>query len=380
MFAISEMMKRILGSERSQRKLSPPSGAIKMHMGEPDFSTPMYIQEAATRAMRDGFTHYGNAFGDPELREAICMSLDRDYGVEASPDHVLVTAGGIEAIHIISASYLNPGDEVLIADPGYSAYSDSVALFGGRPVPVPLTRRFHLDLEAVRESVNDRTKMVFLSNPGNPTGAVFGEDEIRGIAAIAAEHDLLLVVDEVYHKLIYGGVRHFSVCEVEEVKDRSILVNSFSKTYAMTGWRVGYLVAHPAVVRDLVKFHKALVICANTVAQKASVAALTGPQDSVDAMRTEYNKRRLLVEKALNGIDRLETPPCEGAFYLFPRFEHRITSKEMTAYLAEKGVLVRSGTEFGEKGEGHVRLSFTIASEELEEGLERFKRALDDWS
>ncbi len=377
MFAISEMIKRILGSERSQRKLSPPSGAIKMHMGEPDFPTPMHIQEAATRAMRDGFTHYGNAFGDPELREAISMSLDRDYGVETSPDNVLVTAGGIEAIHIISASYLNPGDEVLVADPGYSAYADSVALFGGRPVPVPLTDRYHLDLDAMREAVTDKTRMVFLSNPGNPTGAVFGEEEIRGIAAIAVEHDLLLVVDEVYHKLMYGGIRHFSICEVEEVKDRAILVNSFSKTYAMTGWRVGYLVTHPAIVKDLVRFHKALVICVNTVAQKASVAALTGPQDSVETMRTEYNNRRLLVEKALNGIDGLRTPPCEGAFYLFPRFEHRVTSKEMTAYLAEKGVLVRSGTEFGEKGQSHVRLSFTITSEELEEGMDRFKRALD---
>ncbi len=306
------------------------------------------------------------------------MSLDRDYGVETSPDHVLVTAGGIEAIHIISASYLNPGDEVLIADPGYSAYADSVTLFGGRPVPVPLTDRFHLDLGAVRKAVTDKTKMVFLANPGNPTGAVFGEEEIRGIAAIAEEHDLLLVVDEVYHKLMYGADRHFSICEVEEVKDRAIVVNSFSKTYAMTGWRVGYLVAHPTIVKDLVRFHKALVICTNTVAQKAAVAAITGPQDSVETMRTEYNKRRLLVEKALNGIDGLQTPPCEGAFYLFPRFEHRVTSKEMTSYLAEKGVLVRSGTEFGERGESHVRLSFTIASAELEEGMDRFKRALDE--
>jgi aspartate aminotransferase len=377
MFEISEMVKRILGSERTQRKLSPPPGATKMHMGEPDFPTPVHIQEAATRAMRDGFTHYGNAYGDPELRGAICMSLDRDYGVETSPDNVLVSAGGIEAIHIICASYLNPGDEVLIADPGYSAYADSIALFSGKPVSVPLTDRFHLDLRAVREQITDRTKMIFLSNPGNPTGAVFGEEEIRGIAAIAAERDLLLVVDEVYCKLVYGGIRHFSICQVEEVKDRAILVDSFSKTYAMTGWRVGYLVADPAIVNDLVRFHKTLVICANTVAQKACVAAITGPQDSVEAMRAEYNQRRILIEKALNGIERLQTPPCEGAFYFFPRFEHQITSKEMTSYLADKGVLVRSGTEFGERGQNHIRISYTIRAAELEEGMDRLKRALD---
>jgi aspartate aminotransferase len=376
MFEISEMVKRILGSERSQRKLTPSPGAVKMHMGEPDFPTPMHIQEAATRAMRDGFTHYGNAFGDLELREAICMSLERDYGVRKSPDNVLVTAGGIEAIHIISASYLNPGDEVLVADPGYSAYADSVALFGGRPVFFPLTESFHLDLAAVRDRITEKTKMVFLSNPGNPTGAVFGEEEIRGIAEIAAEKDLLLVVDEVYYKLMYGGAPHFSICQVEEIQDRAILVNSFSKTYAMTGWRVGYLVAAPTVVKDLVRFHKALVICANTVAQKASVAAVTGPQDSVDAMRAEYDQRRRLVGQALNGIDRLETPPCEGAFYFFPRFEHAITSKDMTSYLAEKGLLVRSGTEFGERGQNHIRLSFTIPGEKLEEGMALLNAAL----
>jgi aspartate aminotransferase len=378
MFEISEMVKRILGSERTQRKLSPPPGAIKMHMGEPDFPTPMHIQEAATQAMRDGFTHYGNAFGDPELREAICMSLDRDYGVETSPDNVLVTTGGIEAIHIICASYLNPGDEVLIADPGYSAYADSIALFSGTPVSVPLTDRFHLDLGAVRERITDRTKMIFLSNPGNPTGAVFGEEEIRGIAVMAAERDLLLVVDEVYCKLVYGGSRHFSICRVEELKDRAILINSFSKTYAMTGWRVGYLVADPTIVKDLVRFHKTLVVCVNTVAQKACVAAITGPQDSVEAMRAEYNQRRILVEKALNGIERVRTPPCEGAFYLFPRFEHSITSKEMTSTLADKGVLVRSGTEFGERGQNHIRISYTIPAAELEEGMDRLKRALDE--
>jgi aspartate/methionine/tyrosine aminotransferase len=201
MFEVSEMVKRIQGSERSQRKSTVPEGAVRMDKGEPDFPTPVHIQEAATRAMRDNFTHYVNPYGDGELREAICMTLKKNYGVERSPENVLVTAGGIEAIHVISATYLNPGDEALVFDPGYSAYADSIALFGGKPVFVPLTDRFHLDVEAIQNRISDRTKIAFLASPSNPTAAVLTEEEIRGLARVALEHDLLLIIDEVYHRL-----------------------------------------------------------------------------------------------------------------------------------------------------------------------------------
>ncbi len=378
MFEISEMVKRIQGSERSQRKVTVPKGAIRMHMGEPDFPTPVHIQEAATRAMRDNFTHYGNPYGDEELREAICLGLGRDYGVERNPENILVTAGGIEAIHAISATYLNPGDEALIMDPEYSAYADSAALFGGKPVFAPRADRFHLDLKAIEGRISKSTRMVFLSNPSNPTASVLREEQIRGLAKIALEHDLLLIIDEVYHKLIYGGIEHFSICQVDEVKDRAILLNSFSKTYAMTGWRVGYLVADAKIIKDLVGFHKALVTCVNTPAQKACVAAITGPQDCVESMKKEYDERRRLVEKALKGIETISTPPCEGAFYFFPGFEHQVTSRDMTNYLADKGILVRSGTEFGENGQKHIRISFTTSIERLEQGMDRLKRALDE--
>jgi len=349
-----------------------------MDNGEPDFPTPVHIQEAATRAMKDNFTHYVDPYGDGELREAICMTLKKDYGVERSPENVLITAGGIEGIHIISATYLNPGDEALVFDPGYSAYGDSIALFGGKPVFVPLTDRFHLDLNAVEDRISPRTKLVFLASPSNPTAAVLSEEEIRGLARVAVEHDLLLIIDEVYHRLLYGGVEHFSICQVDEVKDRAILLNSFSKTYAMTGWRVGYLVADEKVIRALVELHKALIICVNAPAQKACVAALTGAQDCVESMKAEYQRRMAFVQKALKGIERILTPPCEGAFYFFPRFQHKLTSREMTTYLAERGIMVRSGTEFGERGQHHIRLSFATSMEQLEEGMEQLKRALDE--
>ena len=376
MFAISEMMERIKGSERSQSISSAPKGAILLNRGEPDFSTPAHIQEAACRAMENNFTHYGSSRGDEELREAICLSLYRDFGVERKPDEVLVTAGGIAAIHTIVATYLNPGDEALVMDPGYSAYAECIRLFGGKPVFVPLTETFHIDFDALKKRITERSKFIFIANPSNPTGVVLTEEEIHGLAKVAEENELILIVDEVYHKLVYEGINHFSVCQVEEIKDRSILLNSFSKTYAMTGWRVGYLVTGSEIIRDLELFHKTILICVNTVAQKACAAALKGPQDCVQQMILQYDKRRKVVDRALRGMPGVDVSPCEGAFYFFPRFAHKKTSREMMQFLAAKGVMVRSGTEFGERGQSRIRISFTTSMELLEEGLARMKKAL----
>jgi aspartate aminotransferase len=374
----SDRIKRLSGSERSQRPVAIPKGAVRLDMGEPDFPTPAHIQEAAARAMRDNLTHYGNAYGEPALREAVCLSLKRDFGVERKPENVLITSGGIEAIHVISATYLNPGDEALIPDPEYSAYADSVSLFGGTPVFFPLKEDFHIDFVAIEKRISQKTKVVFVSSPGNPTGRVLGEDEIRTLARLAVKKDLLLVLDEAYHKLIYSGVRFLSICQVEASRSRSILLNSFSKTYAMTGWRVGYMVADAPLIKDMVTFHKAMTICPNVPAQMACAAAAAGSQDCVEAMRREYEKRKALVERKLKEIQGLYTPPCEGAFYFFPRFEHALTSQQMTEYLFSKGILVRSGTEFGACGQKHLRICFATSMETLETGMDRLKRALDE--
>jgi aspartate aminotransferase len=374
----SDRIKRLSGSERSQRPVAIPKGAVRLDMGEPDFPTPAHIQEAAARAMRDNLTHYGNAYGEPALREAVCLSLKRDFGVERKPENVLITSGGIEAIHVISATYLNPGDEALIPDPEYSAYADSVSLFGGTPVLFPLKEDFHIDFEAIEKRISPKTKIVFVSSPGNPTGRVLGEDEVRTLARLAVKKDLLLVLDEAYHKLIYSGVRFLSICQVEASRSRSILLNSFSKTYAMTGWRVGYMVADAPLIKDMVTFHKAMTICPNVPAQMACAAAAAGSQDCVEAMRREYEKRKALVERKLKEIQGLYTPPCEGAFYFFPRFEHALTSQQMTEYLFSKGILVRSGTEFGACGQKHLRICFATSMETLETGMDRLKRALDE--
>jgi aspartate/methionine/tyrosine aminotransferase len=378
MFELSQRIQRIAFSERSQRKISIPEGAVRMDIGEPDFATPVHIQEAAFKAMQNNFTHYGNAYGDEELREAICYGLRRDYGITRKPENILVTTGGIEAIATIAASCMNPGDEAIILDPDYSGYADAVVLFGGKAVAVPLTRRLRPDLDGISNAVTDRTKMILLSNPSNPTGVVFDEKEMRGLAAIARDRNLLIVVDEVYHKLLYGDTTHFSISQVDDIQDRAILLNSFSKTYAMTGWRVGYLVADAPVIKQLVLFHRTIVSCVNTPSQKACVAALTGPQDCVVKMLESYDRRRKMVESKLEEIDCLSAPPCQGAFYAFPRYTQSILSKDMLPYLSGKGVLVRSGTEFGANGEGQIRLAFTTSVEELEEGMDRLKKALEE--
>jgi aspartate aminotransferase len=374
----SDRVKRLSGSERTQRRLIFPKDLIRLEMGEPDFPTPIHIQEAACRAMRDNYTHYGNAYGEPALREAVCVSLKRDFGVERQPENVLITSGGIAAIHTVCATYLNPGDEVLIPDPEYSAYADSVTLFGGTPVFVPLREDFHVDFEAMEKGITKKTKLAFISSPGNPTSRVLREDEIRHLARLAVEHDFLLALDETYYKLLYGGVKFLSICQVEEVRSRAIMLNSFSKAYAMTGWRVGYMVADAPLIKDLVTFHKAMTICPNVPAQMACAAAATGPQECVETMRREYEKRKALVAEKLDGIRGLSTPPCEGAFYFFPRFEHPLTSQEMTEYLFTKGIMVRSGTEYGAGGQKHFRICFATSVETLEAGMDRLKRALDE--
>jgi len=380
MFATSLFVNRILGSERSQMKVAVPKGAIGMSMGEPDFPTPVHIQEAATRAMKDNFTHYVDPQGDIELREAICYRYQKDYGINRPPEDVLITSGGITAINVLCGTFLNPGDEAVIMDPEYSGITEAVTLFGAKSIFVPMKEDLHLDFKGIEGKVTERTKMIFLSNPSNPTGQVLRKDEITFLSNLAEKYELMVAVDETYHKLVYEGVEYFSVCQVnkEQVRDRLVLINSFSKTYAMTGWRVGYLLADPKIINSVLSLHRALLTCVNAPAQKACVAALTGPQACVAEMMAAYALRRKMVAKALSKIALFSTPPCEAAFYFFPRFRHGYTSKEMVEYLASRGVLLRSGTEFGESGQKRVRLSFATSIEKLEEGLARLIQAMSD--
>lgn len=378
MLEISNRLKRIQGSERAERKILFPTGTIRLDSGEPNFSTPLHIQEAATRAMQNGFTHYVPAYGDEALREGIAASLKEDYGVERKTKEVLVTIGGSEAIYLMAAAYINPGDEAVVMDPDYSAYAEAIRLYGGDAIPAPVGTDLHVDLEEINRRVTPKTKMIFLSNPCNPTGMVYSEAAVRGLAKIAQKNNLILVVDEAYHKLVYDGAKHFSVYQVNEAKDHAVLINSFSKTYAMTGWRIGYLVANVEIVKTLAGLHKSMLICVNPSVQKACVAALTGPQTCVDFMKEEYSKRRKLALALLSEVDGLSVLPCQGAFYLFPRFDHALSSRELTKLLSEKKLVVRSGTEFGQNGEKHFRITFATSVENIEKGLDRLKKVLKE--
>ncbi len=379
MFSLSENVKRIQGSERSQRKTKIPEGAARMDKGEPDFQTPGHIQEAAYEAMKNNWTHYGSAYGDPELREAICFDLHRDYGVERTPDEVLVTSGGIEAINVLSASFLNPGDEVLILNPEYSAYADSVMLFGGIPVLAPLGMDFALDTDVIESKITPRTRMMMMSNPCNPTGKVMKKSELEDLVELSLKHDLLLVVDEVYSKLTYDDNVHHSISQFKEMRNRAVLLSSFSKSYAMTGWRVGYLVASSDMIKAAVTFHKALLICVSTPLQKGCVAAIRGPQNCVEEMRQEYDRRRRTMLKHLKTIEGLDNLASEGAFYFFPRFSHQISSLDLTKYMYDRGILIRSGTEFGSNGEGYFRVAYAATPiADLERGMARMKEAFSE--
>ncbi len=379
MFTISDRVQKLLGSERSQRKLTIPEGAVRMDKGEPDFATPQHIQDAAYKAMKDGFTHYGNAFGDPELREAICFDLHRDFGVEKTPNDVLVTNGGIEAIHAVTATYLDKGDEAIILDPEYSAYADSVKLFGGTPVFAPLNKDFSLNISAIKERISTKTKMIMFSNPCNPTGKVMNREDVKALADIAVRHNLLIVVDEVYSKLVYDGLDFFSICQIEEIKDRAIMLNSFSKSYAMTGWRIGYIVAESSLIKQMFGFHKALLSCISGPSQKACVAAIRGPQDCVTEMLNEYARRREIVGRFLSEIEGVDPLTSDGAFYFYPRYTHNIKTSDLCSYMYDKGVLIRSGTEFGANGEGHFRIAFAYTPvDQLDSGMAKLKAAFDE--
>jgi aspartate/methionine/tyrosine aminotransferase len=274
--------------------------------------------------------------------------------VDRGPENVLVTAGGIEAVNVISATFLNPGDEALIPDPEYSAYADSVSLFGGTPVFVPLKEDFHLDFEAMEKRISPKTKIVFISSPGNPTGRVLREEEIQRLAQLAVKMDFLLVLDEAYHKLIYRGIQFRSICQIADVRNRSILLNSFSKTYAMTGWRVGYMVADAPLIKDMVIFHKATTICPNVPAQMACAAAAAVPRIAsrpcAGNTRTNGSGGKEIERDQKGSIRR------PAKLFILPRYEHAWDSQQMTEYLFGKGIW-RAAVLSSAPAEKHIRIS-----------------------
>jgi aminotransferase len=351
---------------------------ISLGIGEPDFTTPPQIIEEGVRSLRAGRTHYTSNFGTLELRRAIARHLARLYSVEYEPEReICVTVGASEAVAAAMAAIIDPGDEVILHEPSYVAYQPAVVFNGGVPVLVPTRMEddFALDPAAVEAAITPRTKALFLGYPCNPTGAVLPHATLVALADIAARYDLLVVSDEIYDRLVYGDHRHEAFSAMRGMRERTILLGGFSKTYAMTGWRVGYVCAPHDLLEGIVKVHQYQIMSAPTTAQDAAVVALTGAEQDVRRMVDEYDRRRRLV---VNGLNRIGLPTFEprGAFYAFPRISGTgLSSEDFSERLLFEGqVAAIPGSAFGPSGEGHLRASYATSFEGIEEALVRIER------
>jgi len=351
---------------------------VHLEQGEPNFTTPNHILQAASEAMKKGFTHYTETNGTSELRQAIAEKLEKENNIHADPQtEVTVTSGSQEAMLMAALGFLNPGDEALILDPYYPAYLEDTLLAEALPVQIPLNEEenYAIDVDMLESKITNRTKMIWLCNPSNPTGHVFSRDDIRNIAETAKKHNLIVFADEIYEKLVYNGTRLTSIGSLPGMEGRTITVNGFSKAYAMTGWRIGYVAAEKALSDTLRKVHYYATLCPNAISQKAALAALTGSQNCIREMLTEYRRRRELVINGLRGIKSLSYTIPKGAFYVFPNCSDLEKSDEALAlHLLEKArVVTVPGSGFGKAGEGHLRISYSADYKQVEEGIKRIR-------
>ncbi|HNX09207.1 MAG TPA: pyridoxal phosphate-dependent aminotransferase [Methanothrix sp.] len=344
------------------------AGSVNLGLGQPDFDTPEHIKNAAIRAIQKGQCGYTPNCGVPELRAALAGKFQRENHIDCTAEEIMVTSGASEALFLIIAALVDQGDEVLIGDPAFLSYVELTRLVGGRPVAVPLDQNLRLDPEAIQERITDRTRLIIVNSPSNPTGSVGTAGQMRAIAEIADDRDIAVLSDEVYEHFIYKG-EHVSP---GQFSDNVITVNAVSKTYSMTGWRLGYLAAKGGALEELLKIHQYVQACASSISQAAALEAVTGPQDCVAAMRDEFRARRDLLVKGFKemGVD-LIVP--DGAFYLFPKVGD---GDAVAAKLGKAGVIVVPGSAFGAGGREHIRISYAAARCQLEEALRRMKDIL----
>ena len=370
--AIRRMLELSMGMEN----------VVHLEQGEPDFTTPDYILDAAVEAMKKGFTHYTEINGTLELRQAIAEKLEKENDIDANPrTEITVTSGSQEAMFIAALGFLNPGDEALILDPYYPAYFEDTLLAEAVPITISLNEEenYHVNMEALDGKITKKTKMIWMCNPSNPTGHVSSEEDLEIIAEVARRHNLIVFMDEIYEKLVYDDSKHVSIGSLPGMESRTITVNGFSKAYAMTGWRIGYVVAEKKLSTTLRKLHYYTTLCPNAISQKAALAALTGPQDCLQEMVKEYDIRRKLAINELDKIESLSYTMPKGAFYVFPNFSSFEESDEaMALYLLKKAMIVTvPGSGFGKAGEGHLRISYSVPYEQVKEGMKRLRECLD---
>lgn len=360
--------------------VSEMKDAISLGVGEPDFDTPWHIRDEGIFALEKGKTFYTSNAGLKELREEICNYLKRRQGIEYNPlKEVLVTVGGSEAIDIGLRALINPGEEVIIPQPSYVSYEPCAVLAGAKPVIINLKaeNEFRLTAEELKSAITDKTKVLILPFPNNPTGAIMEKGDLEEISRIIIENDIYVMSDEIYAELTYKG-EHTSIASLEGMKERTILINGFSKAYAMTGWRLGYACAAESIIKQMTKIHQFAIMCAPTTSQYAAVEALKNGDEDVKTMRQAYNQRRRFLMNAFRemGLDCFEP---YGAFYVFPCIkEFGMTSEEFAMrFLEEEKVAVVPGNAFGESGEGFLRISYAYSLENLKVAMDRFKRFVE---
>ena len=357
--------------------LASIEGVISLGVGEPDFATPWHICEAAISSLEKGYTMYTSNLGMPELRQELSRYLKYTYNLDYDPDgELLITVGVSEALDLAMRATLNPGDEVIMPDPCYVSYDPCVILAGGTPIMVPANQEngFEISAADIEERITPQTKSILIGYPANPTGAVMTKDKLAQIAEVARRHRLLVISDEIYSKLVYG-IEHTCFATLPGIKESTILLGGFSKTYAMTGWRIGYAAAPREIIASMTKIHQYTMMCVPTMAQVAAIEALKSGESSAVDMVEEYNRRRLIIVKGLNDIGL----PCfepKGAFYAFPSIKGTgMTSEEFAEdLLIEEKVAVVPGSAFGQYGEGYVRCCYATSLADIEEALSRMKR------
>lgn len=386
-------MSKRLQTARRLRKIRPSDirrffsltqgipNVISLGIGEPDFAPPSHVLEAAKQALNERKTHYTPSMGIPELREALARKMKKEYGLSYDPEtEVLVTNGGTEAIFLALLSVINPLDEVLIPNPGFVCYEPGVLMADGISVSVPLFEKdgFKYNADIVMSHITDKSRVMIVNSPSNPVGHVLSYEEAVSIAKVAVERDLIVICDDVYEKIIYEGVKHYSLAAFPGMRERTVVVNSFSKTYAMTGFRVGYAFGPKEMIAQMLLALQYTVACVNGPAQYAALAALEGSQHFVMHMVKEFDRRRRLIYSGLMGIKGFHCVLPRGAFYIFPNIQDfGKSSEEFAEYLlTEAKVSAIPGSAFGKHGEGYIRFSYATSYDRIEEALNRIEKAV----
>ena len=372
-----EVLQRARALEAQGKKI------VHLEIGQPDFPTPKHVIEAGKKALDEGWTGYGPTPGFPDFRDAIAEYISTSRGISVSGKNVMVVPGGKPIMFFSMMAVLEPGDEVIYPNPSFPIYESMINYLGATPVPVPLveTRGFSFDLETFRQKLSPRTKMVILNSPANPTGGMIPREDLAQIAAMLRDRDVLVLSDEIYSRICYG-VEPASITQFDGMLDKTIILDGFSKTYSMTGWRLGYGVM-PLWLADAVD--KLMVnsnSCTASFTQRAGLAALKGPQDDVDRMVTEFRRRRDVIVKGLNEIPGFRCVVPDGAFYVFPNVSGTgMSSKELADLLLnEAGVACLSGTSFGSYGDGYLRFSYAASLENIQDALDRIRKVSERWA